>query len=80
MPLNLFFYIYFSIIDYDKYLLRRVDFIKHPLEKPHVHQAEDYRPPEGDFEGLTNYRKDFDRKLTFHFHFNANNNCFMNIV
>ncbi|CAD5119661.1 DgyrCDS8255 [Dimorphilus gyrociliatus] len=46
----------------DNKTTHRVDFIKHPLERPHVHQSEDYKPPEGDFEGMTNYRKDFDRK------------------
>ncbi|CAD5115892.1 DgyrCDS4827 [Dimorphilus gyrociliatus] len=45
----------------DKTTHRR-DFIKHPLERPHVHQAEDYKKPEGNFEDMTNYRKDYDRK------------------
>ena len=33
--------------------------MKHPLEKPHVHQSDVYKKPEGAFDPLTVYTKDY---------------------
>jgi hypothetical protein len=40
----------------------RVDYIPHPLEKPYVHQGEQYKAPDGSMDNLTNYRIDYERK------------------
>ena len=37
----------------------RQDYRAHPLEKPYVHQAEQYHKPEGDMEKDTSYKKDY---------------------
>ena len=41
----------------------RVDYIPHPLEKPFVHQGEQYVPPEGQIDSLTTHKRDYTREL-----------------
>jgi len=36
-----------------------VDYVPHPLEKHYVHQSEQYRPPEGEMEMMTNYTTEY---------------------
>ncbi|PAA48210.1 hypothetical protein BOX15_Mlig030940g1 [Macrostomum lignano] len=40
----------------------RVDFVPHPLDRPKQHQAEQYRPPSGQFDGITMYSKEYTEK------------------
>ncbi|PVD19823.1 hypothetical protein C0Q70_20314 [Pomacea canaliculata] len=40
----------------------RVDYIKHPLDRPYVHQHEGYKRPPGEFDHLTSYTKDYPMK------------------
>ncbi|PAA60122.1 hypothetical protein BOX15_Mlig028915g2 [Macrostomum lignano] len=40
----------------------RVDYVPHPLERPHFHQPDQYRQPEGSFEDTTMYKKDYTQK------------------
>lgn len=40
----------------------RLDFVPHPLEKPHVHQHASYKQPEGDIDATTMYQKDYTEK------------------
>ena len=42
----------------------RVDYIKHPYTKPYVRPSEDYIAPDGDIDGLTNYKKDYTGELS----------------
>lgn len=40
----------------------RVDYIKHPGQKPHVHQQDAYHKPDGDIDTMTSYKKEFTPK------------------
>lgn len=40
----------------------RLDYIKHPFEKPYVRPSESYVQPEGNIDDLTNYNKDYTKK------------------
>lgn len=40
----------------------RLDYVPHPLEKPHVHQQASYKQPEGDIDATTMYQKDYTEK------------------
>ncbi|KAH9520109.1 Stabilizer of axonemal microtubules 1 [Bulinus truncatus] len=40
----------------------RTDYIKHPLDKPFIHQHEPYRKPDGDLDTLTSYHRDYTEK------------------
>ncbi|XP_013413580.1 stabilizer of axonemal microtubules 2 [Lingula anatina] len=37
----------------------RVDYVKHPTERPYVHQPEVYKPVEGEMDMTTSYRKEY---------------------
>lgn len=40
----------------------RLDYVKHPMEKPYVHPKENYKTPDGEMEMSTNYSQDFTKK------------------
>jgi hypothetical protein len=40
----------------------RVDYVAHPVEKRHVHQAEKYKQPDGDIDLLTSYGQEYTKK------------------
>lgn len=40
----------------------RVDYVRHPVHKPVLHNPDPYMPPEGAMDGLTSYRKEYTRK------------------
>ena len=47
--------------------VRRVDYIEHPLGARYVHQGEKYRAPEGEFDPLTSYNKEYTSRALFLF-------------
>ncbi|ESO94530.1 hypothetical protein LOTGIDRAFT_232357 [Lottia gigantea] len=40
----------------------RVDYIPHPVDRPALHQPDAYKTPQGDFDMLTSYTKDYVEK------------------
>ncbi|VDI73613.1 Hypothetical predicted protein [Mytilus galloprovincialis] len=41
---------------------RGQDYVPHPIEKPYVRQAEQYKRPEGNMDGMTSYKKEYTEK------------------
>ena len=37
----------------------RADFVPYQIEKPYVHQAEQYQKPQGDIEKVTSYKQEY---------------------
>lgn len=47
---------------FDATTTQQRDYIKHPLEKPFVHQPDQYHKPEGDIENTTSYKQAYTEK------------------
>lgn len=41
---------------------QRADFVPYQIEKPYVHQAEQYQKPQGDIEKVTSYKQEYTEK------------------
>ena len=44
------------------HILSRVDYIKHPTNRPHFHQPDQYIKPDGDIDAMTSYKKEYTPK------------------
>jgi len=58
-----FFYIFLFLLK--KCILKRHDYIRHPVERIAPHQPEQYKQPEGEMETMTSYSKEYIRKYLF---------------
>ena len=43
----------------------RVDYVRHPVKKPELHNPDPYVKPAGDMDDLTCYRKEYNSKSPF---------------
>lgn len=48
--------------DFQDRTTQRQDYVPHPIEKPYVRQAEQYKRPEGNMDGMTSYKKEYTEK------------------